>query len=101
MKTSHLAAAFTLAISSLAWGTTHDSSRAWTQGEVRKVDKAAGKITLKHEAIREPQMPPMTMSFGVSQPEMLERVKQGDAVRFKVDKVGSGYTVTSIEPIKK
>ena len=101
MKTSRLAAALALTLSSLTWPTTHDSSRAWTQGEVRKVDKAAGKITLKHEAIREPQMPPTTMSFGVSKPEMLEGVKQGDAVRFKVDKVGNRYTVTSIEPVKK
>jgi Cu(I)/Ag(I) efflux system periplasmic protein CusF len=101
MKKSHLAAVLTLAVSSLAWANTHDSSRAWTQGEVRKVDKASGKITLKHEAIREPQMPPMTMSFGVSQPQMLDKVKQGDVVRFKVDKVGNGYTVTSIEPVKK
>ena len=33
------------------------------EGEVRKVDKDAGKLTLKHEAIPNLEMPNMTMVF--------------------------------------
>lgn len=70
---------------------------AMTDGEVRKVDKDAKKITLKHGEIRNPDMPPMIMVFQVKDAAMLEAVKAGDKVRFSADKVGGAYTVTSIE----
>lgn len=66
-------------------------------GEVRKVDRDAKKITLKHGEIRNLDMPPMTMVFQVKDAAMLEAVKAGDKVRFSADKVGGAYTVTSIE----
>jgi len=66
-------------------------------GEVRKVDKDAKKITLKHGEIKNLDMPPMTMVFQVKDAAMLEAVKAGDKVRFSADKVGGAYTVTSIE----
>jgi Cu/Ag efflux protein CusF len=50
---------------------------ALADGEVRKVDKYAGKITLKHGEIKQLDMPPMTMVFRVSDPAMLDRVKAG------------------------
>lgn len=71
-----------------------------TEGEVRKVDKETGKITIKHGAIKNLDMPPMTMVFQVKDPAMLEKVKKGDKVRFTADKVNGAYTVTSIEPAK-
>ena len=69
-------------------------------GEVRKVDKDAQKITIKHGPIPSLDMPPMTMVFQVKDPALLEQVKAGDKVRFAADKVGSVYTVTKIEPVK-
>lgn len=66
-------------------------------GEVRKVDKDAKKITLKHGEIKNLDMPPMTMVFQVKDAAMLETVKAGDKVRFSADQVGGAYTVTSIE----
>jgi Cu(I)/Ag(I) efflux system periplasmic protein CusF len=71
------------------------------EAEVRKVDKEAGKITLKHGEIRNLDMPPMTMVFQVKDKAVLDTVKQGDKVRFTADKVNGAYTVTSIEPAKK
>lgn len=68
-----------------------------TVAEVRKVDKDAQKITLKHGEIKNLDMPPMTMVFQVKDVAMLEAVKKGDKVRFSADKVGGAYTVTSIE----
>src|SRR5512144_2076651 len=66
--------------------------------EVRKVDKEASKITLKHEAMPNLDMPPMTMVFRVSDPKLLDQVKAGDKVRFSAQKVGGQLTVTQIEP---
>lgn len=68
-----------------------------TAGEVRKVDKAAKKITLKHGPIRNLDMPAMTMAFQVKDPALLERVKAGDKVDFAAEKVGDAFVVTRIE----
>lgn len=71
---------------------------AMADGEVRKVDKGAGKITIRHGPLANLAMPPMTMVFRVADPAMLDRVKAGDRVRFAADKIGGQYTVTAIEP---
>jgi Cu/Ag efflux protein CusF len=68
-----------------------------TEGEVRKVDKAAKKITIKHGPIPNIEMPAMTMVFQVKDPKMLEQVKAGDKIKFTADKSGDAYRVTSIQ----
>ena len=65
-------------------------------GEVLKVDKGAGKLTLKHGPIPSLDMPKMTMVFRVKDPAMLDQVKPGDRVRFAADKIGGQYTVVGI-----
>jgi len=70
------------------------------EGEVRKVDKDAKKITLKHGPIQNLDMPAMTMVFQVKDPAMLEQVKAGDKVKFQAEKVGGTITVTRIEKAK-
>ncbi len=67
-----------------------------TDGEVRKIDKAQAKITLKHGEIKNLDMPPMTMVFRVKDPGMLDRVAVGDRVRFDAAKVDGQYMVTAI-----
>lgn len=79
---------------------TPAASVAMTEGEVRKVDKAARKITLKHGPISNLDMPAMTMVFQVNDTALLEKVKAGDKVRFAADKVEGIYSVTRIEPQK-
>lgn len=66
------------------------------QGEVRKIDAAAGKITLKHGPIAELELPAMTLVYVVQDPAVLNTVKPGDTVRFVADKVDGRYTVISI-----
>jgi Cu(I)/Ag(I) efflux system protein CusF len=68
-----------------------------TDGEIRKVDKDAGKITIKHGPIRNLDMPDMTMVFQVKEAGMLEQVKAGDKVRFAADRIDGRYTVIRIE----
>lgn len=65
-------------------------------GEVRKIDKAQGKITLRHGELKALDMPPMTMVFRVADPVLLERVAVGDKVKFDAAKLDGHYTVTSI-----
>lgn len=71
-----------------------------SDGEVRKVDKNAKKITIKHGPIQNIDMPAMTMVFQVKDPKMLEQVKAGDKIRFTAEKIGGQYTVTTVEPVK-
>lgn len=78
----------------------HHKKASMAEAEVRKVDKAAKKITLKHGPIQNLDMPGMTMVFQVSDPAMLELVKAGDKVKFSADKVGDNYVVTKIEPAR-
>ncbi|WP_119419765.1 copper-binding protein [Desertibaculum subflavum] len=68
-----------------------------TDGEVRKIDESAGKITLKHAPIKNLDMGAMTMVFRVADPAMLKAVKVGDSVSFEADRVNGAITVTKIE----
>ena len=67
-----------------------------SEAEVRKVDKDAARITLKHGEIKNLDMPPMTMSFRVRDPKLLEGVAVGDRVRFVADRIDGQYTVTAL-----
>lgn len=67
---------------------------------MRKVDRDNKKITLKHGAIKNLDMPPMTMVFQVGDAAMLDQVKSGDKVRFKAAEAGGKYTVTEIQPVE-
>lgn len=69
-------------------------------GEIRKVDKDAKKITIKHGPLTNLGMPAMTMVFQVKDPAMLEQVKAGDKVRFEAEKAGGAYIVTQVEVAK-
>ena len=71
-----------------------------TEAEVRKVDKDNKKITLKHGAIKNLDMPPMTMVFGVSDAALLDKVNMGDKVRFTATGEGGKYLVTELQPAK-
>src|SRR5688572_2845979 len=76
------------------------SSAALSDGEVRKVDKDAKKITIRHGPLANLDMPAMTMVFQVKDPAMLDKVKAGDKVKFQAEKVGGAFTVTQIEAAK-
>ena len=67
------------------------------QGEVRRVDKAGGKISLKHGEIKNLDMPPMSMVFEVKDPALLNKVKVGDKIVFTADQINGAYTVMSID----
>ncbi len=76
------------------------SATVMTDGEIRKVDKDAKKLTIRHGPIKNLDMPPMTMVFQVKDPAMLDKVNTGDKIRFSAEKAGGAYTVTEIEMAK-
>lgn len=80
------------------------STSVWAQGtdglargEVRKIDEAAAKITIKHGDIPSLDMPPMTMVFTVRDKALLQRARPGDKIRFDVIQQDGKLIVTRIE----
>lgn len=69
-----------------------------TDGVVRRVDVANGKLTLRHGPIVNLDMPAMTMVFRVRPPELMKGLKVGDAVKFHAESIDDTLTVTAIQP---
>ena len=67
------------------------------KAEVVKVDKSAGKVTLKHGPIKNLDMDAMTMVFKAGEPEMLKGLKAGTKVKFDADRVNGQITVTKLQ----
>jgi len=76
------------------------SAAPLADGEVRKIDKANGKVTIKHGEIKALNMPPMTMVYPVTDAAMLDNIKAGDKVKFTATSDGGKLTVTGIQPAK-
>ena len=76
------------------------TATAQSEGEVRKVDLAQGKVTLRHGPLANLDMPAMTMVFTAADKKLLEGLKEGDKVRFTADKQNGAYVVTAIEAAK-
>lgn len=79
---------------------TEASSGPMAEGEVRKVDKATRKITLKHGPIPSIDMPAMTMAYPVKDPALLDKAKPGEKVEFRAEMIGGVATVTQLEQAK-
>jgi len=75
-------------------------SAEMAEAEVRKVDKDSGKVTLKHGEIKSLDMPAMTMVFKVKDAALLDKLAQGDKIKFKAEKIDGSYTVTEAEKMK-
>lgn len=78
---------------------------AWAQtspnladGEIRKIDKEAGKVTIRHGDIKSIDMPPMTMVFVMKDKALLDQFQTGDKVKFDVVREGNKLVVTEMQP---
>ncbi|WP_321796283.1 copper-binding protein [Burkholderia sp. BCC1988] len=77
-------------------GGAAESHAALTDAEVKKVDAASGKITLKHGALENVGMPPMTMAFKAKDAAMLAEVHAGDKVKVRVENVNGTLTIVRL-----
>ena len=71
-----------------------------SDGEVRKIDKDNKKITLKHGAIKNLDMPGMTMVFQVKDVSLLDKLEVGDKVKFNAENLAGSIVVTKLEITK-
>jgi len=82
-----------------ARGDAHATALA--EGVVRKVDRKAKTIILKHGPIANLGMGPMTMEFNVKDASLPDKIKPGDRVKFAAEKTGDEFTVTHLERAAK
>ncbi|KVX86191.1 RND transporter [Burkholderia ubonensis] len=74
-----------------------EAASGMSHGEIRKVDAAAGKLTIKHGPLENLGMDAMTMVFKVKDAAMLSQVKAGDKIDFVADEVNGALTVTKLQ----
>ena len=70
------------------------------EGEVRKIDHAQGKVTIKHGEVENLQMPAMTMAYRAKPVTLLNGLAVGDRVEFTADKIDGQYVVTAVRKAK-
>jgi Cu/Ag efflux protein CusF len=101
------AATFALAAFNSAMAQSHDhdsqtpaavsgQEMAMSEGEVKKVDKDAGRLTIKHGPLENLGMPGMTMVFGVKDASTLDALKTGDKIKFVAEKLEGRLVVTQL-----
>ncbi len=64
-------------------------------GTVKKVDAAAGTVTIAHGPIRSINWPAMSMTFAVKDKALLGKFSQDKKVEFEFVQQGSDYVITS------
>jgi len=64
-------------------------------GEVRRVDAANGKITIRHGPIPELDLPAMTLVYKADL-VLLTGIKPGDKIEFTAKREGGQYLVTQV-----
>jgi Cu(I)/Ag(I) efflux system protein CusF len=69
-------------------------------GEVKKIDKEAGKITIRHAELKNLGMPAMTMVFRAKDAVMLDQVQAGDKVKFVAEKLNGAMVVVQLQRVK-
>lgn len=83
----------------LAQTSTASAKVSLVEGEVKKVDKATGKVTLKHGLLPD-GMPAMTMNYGVKDPAWLDQMKVGQTIRFATGQRGGDSILVQFELAK-
>ncbi len=89
----------TLAMAAMA-ATAGQAYAEMAEGEVRRLDTANAKVTIRHGEIKRLDMPPMTMVFVAKPASILSNLSVGDKILFTAIEEGSQYVVTKIEKVK-
>ena len=67
----------------------------WTLAEVRRVDASSRKVSLRHEEIKNLDMPPMSMVFQVRDGVSLDGLRVGQRIRFQAVQDKGAYWVVA------
>ncbi|TCT10248.1 copper-binding protein [Paralcaligenes ureilyticus] len=70
---------------------------ALADGVVQKVDRQAGMVTIQHGELKNIGMPPMTMAYKAKDAAMVDRAKEGEKIRFRLEDINGTYTITRLE----
>jgi len=91
--------AFILAtvFSSLTFAQAPAPAKEMADAEVRRVDKDAKKVTLKHGPIKSLDMPSMTMVFQVRDEKLFDKLVAGEKIKFVAEQLQGAYVVTEVE----
>ena len=89
-----------VALSAVGISPTVNAQTPEADGQITKIDAAAGKITMRHGPIKNLDMDAMNMVFRVQDPAMLKGLKVGDKVKFEADRVNGQITVIKLQKIK-
>jgi Cu(I)/Ag(I) efflux system periplasmic protein CusF len=81
-------------------GAFRQPSDVQAAGVILAIDPSQGDLTLRHEPIASIKWPEMTMTLKVASPDLLERIKVGDKVRFTLHEPDVANLVTSITPVQ-
>lgn len=73
------------------------ATAAMSEGEIRRINKETGKVTIKHGLLQNLNMPGMTMLFSLQDPAMMDQIKEGDKIKFVADKVDGSFVVKSLQ----
>jgi Cu(I)/Ag(I) efflux system periplasmic protein CusF len=68
-----------------------------TDGEIKRIDTDAGKLTIKHGQIKNLDMPGMTMVFVAKDGAKLASLKAGDKIRFLATNEGGKFFASEIQ----
>lgn len=69
---------------------------ALTDAEVERIDAAHGMVALKHGALENVGMAPMTMAFKTGDPAMIESLHLCDRVKVRVERVNGELTIVKL-----
>lgn len=70
-----------------------------SEGLVKKVDKAAGKVTLSHGPLAN-GMPAMTMAFRVKDAAWVGKMQAGQKIRFAANEIDGVMTLVRFETLQ-
>ena len=74
------------------------SEAVMTAGEITRIDARNGKLTIRHEEIKNLDMPPMTMVFALKNGSQASDFKPGDKVLFHAEDKDGTLIITRIQP---
>lgn len=87
-------------VGSLALAQAHAPPKEMADAEVRRVDKDAKKVTLKHGPIKSLDMPGMTMVFQVRDDKLFDKLVAGEKIKFAAEQFQGAYVVTEVEKVE-